>query len=64
MGKEPEVTPCPDCGSTEVVPVVFGLPGPELLERARRGEVALGGCMVDPNVRGRCKRCGRWLRRG
>jgi hypothetical protein len=43
-----------------VRPVIFGLPGPELAERARRGEVVLGGCMVMPDVRGACKQCGHW----
>jgi hypothetical protein len=38
--------PCPACKSARVVPVVFGMPGPELAARAARGEVVLGGCMV------------------
>ena len=58
-----KATPCPACGSTEVRPVIFGLPGPELAERARRGEVVLGGCMVMPDVDGSCKACGH-VRRG
>jgi len=54
-----ELAPCPQCGCTKVVPVVFGLPGDELMERARRGEVALGGCMPLPGVIGACTECGR-----
>lgn len=56
--------PCPKCGGTEIVPVVFGLPGEELMERARRGEVALGGCMPLPGILGACTGCGEWRRRG
>lgn len=37
--------PCPKCKSARVVPVVFGMPAPELSAQAQRGEVALGGCM-------------------
>jgi hypothetical protein len=33
-------------GPPGVVPLEMGLPGPRLKERARRGEVVLGGCIV------------------
>lgn len=36
---------CPDCGS-KMVRIVYGYPGPGLIERSMRGEVALGGCCV------------------
>jgi DNA-directed RNA polymerase subunit RPC12/RpoP len=50
---------CPSCGSDRVVEIVYGLPAPELAERAKRGEVALGGCMVDEeNPTNRCLACG------
>ena len=39
---------CPKCGEREGVRIVYGYPGFELLERVRRGEVALGGCIVEP----------------
>lgn len=43
------------------VPIVYGLPGPELVEAAERGEVLIGGCciIVDapmPNLG--CPHCG------
>ena len=38
---------CAQCGSHEVMPIVYGLPGPELLEQAEAGEVWLGGCVVE-----------------
>jgi hypothetical protein len=37
---------CAKCGRTERKLVVFGYPSPELLERARRGELVLGGCEI------------------
>ena len=43
---------CPVCGSASI-PIVYGLPGSELFERADRGEVSLGGCIVwdeQPNA--------------
>ncbi len=50
---------CPECGSTDIVPIAYGLPGQELVEAADRGEVILGGCIVwdnAPNLH--CKACG------
>lgn len=49
---DPAMTPrphlvCPHCGSDWVMPIVYGLPGDELLEMATQGYVALGGCTVD-----------------
>ena len=59
-------TPCPWCGSDEVVPVVYGFPGPDLEASAHAGEFALGGCELpvssrDPISRWsyayECRRC-------
>jgi hypothetical protein len=57
-GRE-ESPPCPECGSSEnVVPIVYGYPGEELLEAAERGEVKLGGCVVAGDDPGwYCKSC-------
>ena len=49
---------CPDCGG-RLIPIVWGLPGRDLLESAERGEVFLGGCCVEinsPNYH--CRSCG------
>ncbi|MEW6144575.1 MAG: hypothetical protein AB1598_06100 [Thermodesulfobacteriota bacterium] len=49
---------CPECGSHDVLPIVYGLPGPELEARAVRGEVVLGGCIVyDSAPDLHCKSC-------
>ena len=54
---------CPECGSHDVLPIVYGLPGPELEGKAIMGEVLLGGCVVfgsDPDLG--CRTCGaKWL---
>ena len=48
---------CPACGSSEVVPILYGLPGPEAMEAARAGRVILGGC--EPHaVTHACRSCG------
>jgi hypothetical protein len=56
--KSPES--CPKCGSLNVVPIYYGLPGgPEVMEAAKQGKIALGGCLVtgsDPQKQ--CQACG------
>lgn len=37
---------CPACGKPGSIPIVYGYPTSETMERARRGEVALGGCII------------------
>lgn len=44
MTQTPE--PCPSCGSDQVVLIRYGMPTAEIEAAARRGEVALGGCMI------------------
>jgi hypothetical protein len=55
--KGPE--PCPQCGSLDIVPIMYGLPGPEAMEAAEQGKIALGGCCVsDHDPQKQCKACG------
>jgi hypothetical protein len=42
-----DVFPIPRGGPPRLVPLVMGLPRPETVERAKRGEVVLGGCLVS-----------------
>jgi hypothetical protein len=42
-----DVFPLPTAGPPRLVPLVMGLPRPETVQRARRGEVILGGCIVS-----------------
>lgn len=55
---------CPRCGSEDIVPIVYGYPGPELVKESEAGKVRLGGCIVsEDNPTHACKRCGhRWRR--
>jgi len=41
-----DIYPLPKGGPPRLVPLVMGLPTPETVERAKRGEVILGGCIV------------------
>lgn len=52
---------CPKCRSPNVVPIGYGYPTPETEERAKRGEVARGGCIIPPPERWAdhtCRACG------
>src|SRR5436305_11464228 len=42
-----DVLPIPRGGRPGLVPLVMGLPPAETVERAKRGEVILGGCIVS-----------------
>lgn len=37
---------CPTCNAAKLIPIVYGLPGGELMEQSDRGEIELGGCVV------------------
>ena len=50
---------CPSCGKDNVLPVVYGLPGQELLKASARREVLLGGCIIDrDSPEWQCTECG------
>jgi hypothetical protein len=49
---------CPNCKSDDVIEIVYGLPAQETVETAKRGEIFLGGCVIEegsPNLF--CKSC-------
>ena len=49
---------CPECGSEDIARIVFGFPGQELMERAQRREIVLGGCWLsDQEPQWHCKDC-------
>ena len=39
---------CPYCG-TKLLKVVYGMPAQETLEKAEKGEIILGGCIIEEN---------------
>ena len=48
---------CARCGRRASRPVVYGYPSSELMERAKRGEVILGGCLIGrPWLCDQCQR--------
>jgi hypothetical protein len=36
---------CPACTKAKLVPLIFGLPGMDLVEQEARREIVLGGCV-------------------
>ena len=49
---------CQSCNSTNVVPIMYGYPGPGAVEDSEKGKVHLGGCIVDiDNPKWHCKDC-------
>ena len=61
---DPSRPPCPECG-TPMVRIVYGYPSAETFERSRRGEFALGGCVVTGvDATHVCEQGHRWRRRG
>lgn len=51
-------TACPRCRSDDTIPIVYGYPGPELMEAMERGEIMLGGCCIeDHQPLWHCRKC-------
>ena len=49
---------CPHCGSSAVIPILYGDPAPEAVVSAERGELLLGGCCVEDGMsEWHCKKC-------
>ena len=49
---------CPSCKAKDGVDILYGMPSPELIEKAERGEIALGGCVIEENQPDRrCLKC-------
>lgn len=50
--------PCPRCGSTGVVEILYGYPTADAFEAERRGDIALGGCVIgDESPDYICRAC-------
>jgi len=51
---------CPYCGSSPVIPIVYGYPSFQLFQQAEEGKVKLGGCEVrEDNPKKFCASCER-----
>lgn len=57
-----EIANCPSCQKAEGIPLIWGFPDKDLLQRSTRGEVELGGCVVSNlKINRHCRSCGhRW----
>jgi hypothetical protein len=50
----------PICHDRPMRPIVYGMPGGDLMELSERGEIELGGCCIpDDMPRFSCAVCGR-----
>jgi hypothetical protein len=50
---------CPRCRGSNVVPIAYGFPGGEMSDRAGRGDIVLGGCIIWSGMPlHACKDCG------
>ena len=48
-GPRREETPCPNCSSSRVVPILYGYPMGPMVDEVERGEAVLGGCLMSGN---------------
>lgn len=53
---------CPKCAARTGVPILYGMPSPEMFERLERGEIVAGGCVIEKDApEWACQACGfRW----
>lgn len=49
---------CPKCKSKRAIPILYGMPPPELERDEREGKLVLGGCTPDESKTWHCKNCG------
>lgn len=55
---------CPRCHARAGVPILYGFPMEDAIEAAERGEIVLGGDVIDPGQQPNhaCTKCGhRWV---
>jgi len=41
---------CPECGSGDIVPILYGMPGPEMASEVEEGRAVMGGCVIDEDA--------------
>ena len=57
---QPALPQCPDCGQSEAVPILYGLPDPRAMQDVAPGSFAFGGCVIGENdPQWECRACGR-----
>ena len=51
---------CPFCMSINVMPIIYGYPSSDMIERYEKGLIKLGGCVVrEGSPQWYCKDCDR-----
>jgi len=54
----PAENPCPRCGSSAVIPILYGYPSPAMTSLSDKGLVELAGCGFDGVApSSRCRTC-------
>ena len=49
---------CPNCGSLNVIDIIYGLPTEEAFLLSEEGYIKLGGCVINfPHSKYFCKNC-------
>ena len=49
---------CPQCSNDFVVPILYGMPGPEMMLESDMGKIKLGGCGIIENApKWYCNKC-------
>jgi acetoin utilization deacetylase AcuC-like enzyme len=49
---------CTNCGG-RIIPIIYGYPGGDMMDRYSRGEISLGGCVISiGQPRSECRSCG------
>ena len=45
----PKEIKCPQCNSSDIIPISYGYPGFEMMEKSTKGKIVLGGCCITDN---------------
>jgi hypothetical protein len=58
----PQKPKCPKCKSSKaVIPIIYGMPPPDIEEKARKRKLVIGGCVFGEGVpTWHCKACNHW----
>ena len=49
---------CPKCKSKNIIPIVYGMPGPEMQQESFEEKIHLGGCTImEDNPSKYCRDC-------
>ena len=50
---------CPQCGSSNIAYILYGMPTPEAMKKVEEGKWVLGGCCImGDSPKWHCKDCG------